>query len=629
MNGLPMFSRPFGLRPLRMLRALSRWFCFVILLAWGALACANDHIRSIAFFEDASKSLSFEQLPQTSFQPFSGVLSLGYTPSAIWIRLHIDPEGASDALILRIRPSFLDQVSLYDPTFGSMGQEVRGDEQSHQDRYQSLNLNFTIPAGQNPRDIWLKVETASTLLFMVDVLNFADALHADMAQQLKYDIYLAFVGYLVIWGFWNWWSTRDRVLALFVFKELLCFVYMVGYLGYAQNIWPNSWPIYSGFLADIALGPYVASAYLFDYQFLSEYRLNRFLLGALRVPPLLLPIYLMLLLTGFQQEAFALNMVLTALGPVLSFLAALSIRPSPRNEGAYLLPRRVLIAVYGVILMGLYLSSLPAVGLLSAGALVFDGFLLYSICSGAAFWVVLKIRARLGEQKRLMLEVQYDQVRQRFDEERDRRKQQEQFLAMLTHELRTPLSVVRMALGIVDHGQGEIVEAERSIEEMSSILDRCLTTDRIEGGQVAPHPDRFNSAEAIQDLVQRCSEPSKVQISVEGQSMINTDHVLFRLIVANLVDNALKYGEKDSDVSVRIKTNSTELHVVVENLPGKTGWPDPQRLFQKYYRSSSAQRISGTGLGLYLSHQISARLGGELTYTPSTNHIGFTLCLPL
>lgn len=67
----------------------------------------------------------------------------------------------------------------------------------------------------------------------------------------------------------------------------------------------------------------------------------------------------------------------------------------------------------------------------------------------------------------------------------------------------------------------------------------------------------------------------------------------------------------------------------VRNTPGLAGWPDEARLFEKYYRSTGAQRDSGSGLGLFLSRQLAQSLGGSLDYTPGPHHVEFTLWIPL
>ena len=62
---------------------------------------------------------------------------------------------------------------------------------------------------------------------------------------------------------------------------------------------------------------------------------------------------------------------------------------------------------------------------------------------------------------------------------------------------------------------------------------------------------------------------------------------------------------------------------------GNAGWPDPQKIFSKYYRSPHAQRQPGTGLGLYLVKHLVDLLGGEISYQPNTDSIQLVVNLPI
>jgi signal transduction histidine kinase len=602
----------------------------LILILWGSLALAKDHITDQALFEDVSGQMAFESLPQERFQPFTGMLNQGYSPSTFWLRLRIDPPGMGDRLILRVRPSYLDEVVLYDPALGTSGPQVRGDEQMAEDRYQSLNLNFTIAAGSAPRDVWLRIRTDSTLLVAVDALDLDAAIKADVLQQLKSSFYVSLMVLFIVWGLLNWWALRDPIIAWFVVYQGVSLLFMLGILGYIRYFWPNGWTLPPGIIVDVIMGPYGAAAFWFEYRFLREFRANRNLLAVLRwMPAYLLP-YFLLLLLGASQWAFKLAMGLYVLAPFLFFALVLTVRPShdPSEVSPMpLLSRRTLLVIYGVILLGLSSSSLPAMGWVPANFLIFDGLLIYSLISGLAILVILQLRIRNSDRQRIALERRHQDIHERFIEEQARAEEKGRFLAMLTHELRTPMAVIRMTLGATE--SGPLVLAERSIEEMGEILDRCLTADQLEQGKVVPHLGAIWLCLEVRCLITRCANPSRVELHAEREIQIQTDVVLLRLVILSLIDNALKYSEAASMIRLAIVASKEGLFVTVENQPGKAGWPDPEQVFQKYYRSPKARCLSGTGLGLYLAHRLSEGLGGSLRYTPSNTHIGFTLCLTL
>jgi signal transduction histidine kinase len=84
-------------------------------------------------------------------------------------------------------------------------------------------------------------------------------------------------------------------------------------------------------------------------------------------------------------------------------------------------------------------------------------------------------------------------------------------------------------------------------------------------------------------------------------------------------------------VSLQAQTQAdgrSGLSLRVSNAPGVAGLPDADQVFAKYYRSPAAQRQSGTGLGLFLSHNLAQQIGAELRYQPTDSLIQFELWLP-
>jgi signal transduction histidine kinase len=125
-------------------------------------------------------------------------------------------------------------------------------------------------------------------------------------------------------------------------------------------------------------------------------------------------------------------------------------------------------------------------------------------------------------------------------------------------------------------------------------------------------------------------ERERVQWLTQGnnnQAGMVSDPTLLKIMMRNLLDNALKYSHKTSGVEVVLVLPDAQGHwsVLVGNLPGKAGWPDQSQLFQKYYRSPAAGYRSGSGLGLYLVSRIARLMGGELRYLSDDSWIRFGL----
>jgi signal transduction histidine kinase len=121
--------------------------------------------------------------------------------------------------------------------------------------------------------------------------------------------------------------------------------------------------------------------------------------------------------------------------------------------------------------------------------------------------------------------------------------------------------------------------------------------------------------------------------AAKKQCVINSDTQMLGMIIDNLIDNASKYSPPDSRVQVsltrHLRSKERGLRLSVSNEPGDAGWPDPMRLFGKYYRSAHAQRQTGSGMGLYLISGLAKMMGGGIDYMPGKGRIRFVFWLPI
>ena len=224
--------------------------------------------------------------------------------------------------------------------------------------------------------------------------------------------------------------------------------------------------------------------------------------------------------------------------------------------------------------------------------------------------------------------------REQLAAEQQRREDQTQLLSMLMHELKTPLSVIDMA--VTTRGQdGRMTDyVNRAVDNIKGILDRCIQTDRMVEREFRLHAQRVHlSDQLLRWLRDRKAGTERFDADIAPGLALTSDLQCIQIVANNLIENALHHGDPQSPVQVGLAAQANdegEAGVVlwVSNRPGPSGWPEPDKIFSKYYRSNGAQRQSGTGLGLYLSHNLALRLGGPLRYRPDTQHIRFELWLP-
>lgn len=173
----------------------------------------------------------------------------------------------------------------------------------------------------------------------------------------------------------------------------------------------------------------------------------------------------------------------------------------------------------------------------------------------------------------------------------------------------------------------------RALASIDAIIERCRLSERLEGEHLQPVLEDCDVTQVVAGCIAACAEPARVRLQQHGGLPLRTDRQLLEIVVANLIDNALKYSPPGSTVDVSVDPCAlrgqpgVDLHVA--NRVGAAGRPDPARVFAKYYRSPGATRASGSGLGLHLARGIARLIGGRLHLLgPQGDDVVFRLWLP-
>lgn len=623
--------------------------CFfrILFFAWavfsGTCVWAQDHVLEKSYWTDTTGTASFKQAQLANYMPYTGVLSKGYSTSVQWVRLTIKgvPASVSNTLVIRIRPVYLDRIELFDPIDPTQANAVRiaGDLSAWQStEFESLHHTFQIPTHPVAREIWLRLSSDSTQLMHVEALTPRDMLHEEHGLWLIYSALLALILTFLAWVFLAWLRDRDPVNGYFVLRQFVLLLYTASYLGYhrlllADVLTPENQNFFYNSLVLLT----TALSIIFEYRFLQEYVMPRWGHWVFRTLLVTSAIAIALLLVGEIRQAVTVNMVLNAVALITMLILATRIRLHERgkaNASMYQLPKPVVISYYLVLIAVLALSILPSLGVLEGSMLAIYGVLMYGLISGLFMTALLIVRSRQLERIRIEVANSLFLSREQLAIEQQRRQDQTQLLSMLMHELKTPLSVIDMAMStrMTDSDSSNYVT--RAVNNIKSILNRCIQTDRMVEREFKLQSETIDLSEQLQHgLEDRNISNDRIAQSIAPGIVLCSDLHCIQIIANNLIENALKHGDHQSQVNITLIRQSSHDHragllLSVMNLPGPSGWPDTDQLFTKYYRSSNAKRQSGTGLGLYLSYKLAIQLGGELRYQPDPQHIRFELWLP-
>jgi len=201
------------------------------------------------------------------------------------------------------------------------------------------------------------------------------------------------------------------------------------------------------------------------------------------------------------------------------------------------------------------------------------------------------------------------------------------FVATASHELRTPLAAVYGAVRtLLRHDRKPDPEQDRLLlemieeesEQLKSIVEQILDTSQLDRGRV--RVDRRVCE--LRDLGERVLASARIRASsahtltldAPAEVLVEADPERLRQVLANLVDNALKYAPDGGRIELRIREDDVRVTIDVAD-EGIGIRPEVQPLvFEKFYRADADMRsgVGGSGLGLYISRELVRQMGGEL-----------------
>jgi two-component system sensor histidine kinase KdpD len=171
---------------------------------------------------------------------------------------------------------------------------------------------------------------------------------------------------------------------------------------------------------------------------------------------------------------------------------------------------------------------------------------------------------------------------------------------------------------IDDNGRHELLAGiADEAEHMEHFINNLLDMTRLESGGQKPRREQYPLQELVASTLQRLRKKigdRRVIIDIpEDLPLLYVDGTLFEQVLINLVDNALQYTPADSPIRISGKNLGKSVEILVQDRGPGLPPDEPQRVFQKFYRSAAGANHSGIGLGLAICRGIVELHGGTIT----------------
>jgi signal transduction histidine kinase len=220
---------------------------------------------------------------------------------------------------------------------------------------------------------------------------------------------------------------------------------------------------------------------------------------------------------------------------------------------------------------------------------------------------------------------------------------QKRLVADASHELKTPLSVIRTQCDVISLRQRspeEYVEAIQTISsyacKMTRLINDLLSLARLDSGFIStqvltPVSLRECIDEALGTLRPLAREKEvRVSSSVDGTFFVMATKASLVEAFKNLLENGVRYNRDGGAVTVSALTEGKQVVLTISDTGMGMAAPDLEKIFQRFYRAHAVQGVEGTGLGLSIVKAVIEALGGEITVQSEPGSGSrFSITLPL
>lgn len=211
---------------------------------------------------------------------------------------------------------------------------------------------------------------------------------------------------------------------------------------------------------------------------------------------------------------------------------------------------------------------------------------------------------------------------------------QERFISNASHQLKTPLSIMRGELDVLrqknrspEEVQEFLESASSEIDHLSKLVQELLLLARVEAGKESIPFTDLQMDELVLDSVRRLqkfADKQKVQLrfnleeedsgSEIASGRVRGDEHLLRCLIENLIENAIKYSPEGKIVEIRVRSHTQSVEVWVRDEGPGISDAQKEKVFERFNRGEMANKgIEGVGLGLAIANKIAELHGGKLS----------------
>ncbi|QOT76834.1 sensor histidine kinase [Cupriavidus basilensis] len=588
----------------------------------------------VSWLRDPGGRLTIAQVAARAngFEPLRGGLSEGFTRDVVWLKVVLPATAQGGERWLELWPGALDDVRLYQAAANGAWVERRsGNALPFEARDgpdgRNRNLAFRLAQPQPGDVLYLRIRTTGTMVVALRLWHGSELRAASAAANIGYGMHLGFVATAVLFYLGGWLLTRRALYGAFSLLVAVATLRWFAADGLAsQFLFPHD-----------ATVPLLATKALVGLQWACASLFVICLLQLRERAPYLLAYYRGLMLMGLavalssSSDHYGTAVCALYIGVLLGQLLSIPLYLRLWRTGGA--SGRLVAASLSLYCLIILPGCLGAFGLLPLSLVTMQSAHLLDLPLMLTLHLTIVLRVREAESGRKREREQACEAMASSLRERRAFEEQSRLLAMMTHEVRTPVAVIDAAaysLRLLDDIGGDRAQRESryqsiqlAVRRLKLLMELAEARERLVPGEQQLDTGPFGFAELSRDVLASLEPQAAARVSLEagaGLPQLDGDVRLLHFALLNLLDNALKYAYPASRILIDIAAGMREgvrgvAWRIRDQGPGiPLGKEDV--IFEKFRRLGEIADQPGLGLGLPLARKIMELHGGTLRCDP-------------
>ncbi len=252
--------------------------------------------------------------------------------------------------------------------------------------------------------------------------------------------------------------------------------------------------------------------------------------------------------------------------------------------------------------------------------------------------IVHKLKEEIRER-----ELAEQKIRKLYEEQKELSDLKNRFVSMVSHEFRTPLTLIKSSVQMVRKFRDKLTSKEQedylerivfSVDNLTDLIENVIFIGKNDAKKLIVNKSDINIEELLKELCELFVVSSKDYILFDYQidiatRIIHTDEKILRIVLTNLISNAIKYSGSSDKIILKTGMKDKEVYILVKDFGIGIPPEEQERIFELFYRAKNVNSVSGTGLGLTVVTESLTKLDGRLELNSKIDEGSeFTIYLP-